>query len=178
MSQLIACLVLLGGPLGGGLPLAAQQAPAACTSPDHRAFDFWIGEWEVFDTTGTLAGVNVITSEENGCLLRERWRGSGGGTGQSMNFFRDGRWHQVWVAAGGSVLELSGTSGAGTMTLEGPGVLGSGERIESRITWTLLHDGSVRQVWAVSRDSGETWLPVFDGLYRRKQPADGQSHPR
>lgn len=29
---------------------SAESAPAAsCTSPEYRQFDFWIGDWDVFD---------------------------------------------------------------------------------------------------------------------------------
>jgi hypothetical protein len=36
------------------------------------------------------------------------------------------------------------------------------------ITWTPRADGTVRQVWRVSRDAGQTWTTNFDGTYVRK----------
>src|ERR1051326_7600902 len=82
-----------------------------CTAPEHRQFDFWVGEWEVTDSGGTTAiGANSVTREESGCLIHEHWRGGKGGTGQSFNFYdRQGRhWEQVWVASAGTVLHLTG----------------------------------------------------------------------
>ena len=38
----------------------------------------------------------------------------------------------------------------------------------NRITWTPSPDGSVRQHWETSTDSGETWTTAFDGIYRKK----------
>ena len=36
------------------------------------------------------------------------------------------------------------------------------------IVWVDIVDGTVRQVWDVSKDGGESWKTVFDGLYTRK----------
>ena len=43
--------------------VAAQTEPVKpCPTPAYRAFDFWLGEWEVRDAKGTLVGHNVITA--------------------------------------------------------------------------------------------------------------------
>ena len=53
------------------------------------------------------------------------------------------------------------------------GMVLAGERpmpdgpLPDRLTWIPLRAGSVRQQWDVSRDGGETWRRVFDGLYTR-----------
>jgi hypothetical protein len=41
----------------------------------------------------------------------------------------------------------------------------------NRITWTPNPDGTVRQRWDQSTDSGATWTTVFDGLYARPATA-------
>ena len=67
--------------------VAAQMEPVKpCPTPAYRAFDFWLGEWEVKTLSGQLAGYNTITQAEQGCLLTEQWRGVQGASGQSMNF--------------------------------------------------------------------------------------------
>ena len=44
-----------------------------------------------------------------------------------------------------------------------------------RITWTPEDDGTVRQVWEVSTDAGESWSVIFDGRYQRKSvPAESE----
>ena len=63
--------------------LAAQEtapaaAPKACAAPEHRQFDFWIGEWEVTTPNGAPAGRNRIESILDGCALRESWTGAKG----------------------------------------------------------------------------------------------------
>ena len=65
------------------LALAATSTPPAaparpkCDTPQHRAFDFWIGEWEVW-ANDQLAGTNRIEPMLEGCALAEHWRGASG----------------------------------------------------------------------------------------------------
>jgi hypothetical protein len=40
---------------------------------EYRAFDFWIGEWNVRSATGKVAGTNSIKREIGGCVLHERY---------------------------------------------------------------------------------------------------------
>ncbi len=156
----------------------AQQPPPApppaarptCASPDHRAFDFWVGEWDV-TVGGQPAGTNRITLEESGCIVQEHWVGRGGGTGQSFNFFdrRTGEWNQVWVDNAGNVLRLTGRFVAGRLVygsrIPGPG----GTTVEHRLVFSPNPDGTVRQLWETSTDGGVTWTVAFDGMYRRKR---------
>jgi hypothetical protein len=155
-------------------PAAAQNAPPApgCHSePLYRAFDFWIGSWEVFAPNGTRAGSNQIERAEGGCLLLERWTSSQGGTGTSMNYVdpTDGRWRQVWMDWGGNVILLAGGIEHGAMKLSGELIDQQGNRSGLRGTWTPLGDGSVRQLFEQSLDGGRTWSTWFDGYYRKAQ---------
>ncbi len=168
----IPCLVAVAL-LAVGAAVAGEPAPAApaapCSSAEHRQFDFWLGEWTVTTPDGKLAGHNRITSILGGCALREEWSGAGGGSGTSTNVYdaTRGVWHQTWVDAQGSLLVLEGGLRDGAMVLEGRTRGREGKTLENRVTWTPAADGSVRQVWDVSRDGGSTWKTVFDGLYRR-----------
>lgn len=148
---------------------AAQQPPAQdCSGPEHRAFDFWVGEWEV-TSSGRVAGTNSITLTQQGCILHEHWIGAGGGTGESFNFYdrTTGKWNQVWISNRGVVLRLSGIYAGGKMALEGQTKSSQGT-VQHRITFFRNSDGTVRQFWEQSRDGGKTWTVAFDGLYRRK----------
>ncbi len=148
-----------------------HAAPAACTDPVHRQFDFWLGRWEVFAPNGTKAGDNVIASIADGCALAESWSGRGGVTGRSLNIFdkADRKWHQTWVDSSGSLLQLSGALAGNAMVLgaTGPDPDTPGSTLTQRITWTPNADGSVRQHWEVSADGGKTWKTAFDGRYVR-----------
>jgi hypothetical protein len=149
---------------------AAASPPPACTTEDHRAFDFWIGVWDV-----TAAGkeqpaaVNSISREHGGCVMREDYSTKGGYTGMSMSFYdaAQKKWHQTWMGVDGSALFIEGgLNDQGKMMLSNRNTpyYAEGTPI-NRITWTPNADGSVRQHWQASQDGGKTWSTVFDGLY-------------
>jgi hypothetical protein len=152
--------------------LGAQSRPA-CTAPPYRQFDFWAGEWEVRRPDGALAGSNVIDTILGGCALRERWSGSRGGHGTSLNSWStiDRKWHQVWVDDSGTYLELAGGLEGDRMVLTGvlPSASDSSRLAQQRVTWSPLPGGKVRQLWEASDDGGRSWTTVFDGLYERKR---------
>jgi hypothetical protein len=149
--------------------LAEQTAkPAPCESPEHRQFDFWVGEWEVTTPDGKTAGRNSITRELKNCVIHEHWAGAGGMNGESFNMWDTvrKRWHQTWVNDNGNLLLLDGAFQNGSMQLTG--MSGPPERqMMNRITWTPNADGTLRQHWEASADGGKTWKTAFDGLYRR-----------
>ena len=138
----------------------------------ERAFDFWLGEWDVFAPDGRQVGTNRIESMVAGRVLQEHWEGRGGITGTSLNA-RDaatGRWHQTWIDSSGSLLLLDGMPHDRGMVLEGatPNEADPARTDRNRITWTPSDDGAeVRQLWEVSADDGATWTVAFDGRYRR-----------
>jgi uncharacterized protein (TIGR02246 family) len=157
--------------------LAAQPARCAsepappCTAAEHRQFDFWLGDWDVY-VGDELVGTNRIETILDGCALRESWVGSSGMRGTSLNAYsaRDGRWHQSWIDSNGLLLELSGRLEEGRMALAGrvPRPDGEGEALH-RIAWEPRADGTVRQHWQVSRDAGASWSDIFDGVYRPRR---------
>ena len=165
LRRVVIALLLLA-PVGR----AHAQAPA-CAASEHRQFDFWIGNWDVFTPNGKAAGTNLIEKVAGGCGLRENWRGAGGGTGTSLNFWspEDRKWHQTWVGTGGSFLFLSGGLVDGRMVLSGTTRDTSGAVQMERISWTPSPDSTVRQQWDQSRDDGKTWTTAFLGIYRRKK---------
>lgn len=157
----------------GATALAAQEAAAQeapCQGPEHRQFDFWIGDWEVRGASSDrLAGTNEISTILGGCVLLESYTTPTGYQGQSFNAYdpATGMWHQTWVDNTGLVLKIDGgLDDEGRMVLTGPGVDQQGNEILNRITWTPHEDGSVQQTWATSADDGATWNTVFDGIYR------------
>ncbi len=183
MDRLALVATLALGALSGGAVLTAQSpspsppiapaAPPPCTAPEYRQFDFWLGNWDVKDASGTIVGTNRITREYEGCVLQEHWeaRGPQKQIGSSFNTYipQSKTWHQTWVDSTGGFLLLDGALVSGKMVLLGemPARSGAG-RVRHRITWTPLPAGTVRQYWETSRDGGATWASNFDGLYVRK----------
>ncbi len=154
---------------------SAKKPSSACASDNHRAFDFWIGTWDVTAVgQDQPSAVNRISREHGGCVLREDYSTSGGYTGMSMSFYDSGRdiWHQTWMGGDGAALFIEGgLNKQGEMVLSNRNTpcYKDGMPI-NRITWTPHADGSVRQHWQASKDGGKTWTTVFDGLYVRQAP--------
>ncbi len=164
-----------GNSLASGLlAILAATAPqpgiaAPCDTPAHRAFDFWLGTWEVRTPDGKLAGVNRIDREYGGCVVHERYSTERGYSGESLNVYDASRtvWHQTWVDTSGTLLLLEGGVRGDAMVLEGQTTGKDGARTQHRITWTPNADGSVRQFWESTDASGQ-WTTAFDGRYTRK----------
>lgn len=153
-------------------PAAAQQQTPprpSCGAAEHRAFDFWIGEWTVTNPRGAVVGTSRIEAILDGCAIYESWTGGTGSNGHSFNIYdrASGRWHQTWVDNGGMLLQLEGGLEGTAMVLSGALPGANGVALQ-RITWTPNEDGTVRQHWESSDDEGETWGTLFDGLYRRR----------
>lgn len=155
---------------------AAVSAAAPCEGDAHRAFDFWLGHWEVRRADGQLAGHNRIQLLEQGCVLHERYQTPSGYTGQSFSLYdasRD-RWHQSWVDNQGGLLLLWGGLQAGQMVLEGDTQIATGSQ-RNRISWLPLPDGRVRQLWQVQQ--GDTWQTVFEGYYQKTPGSESTPQP-
>lgn len=173
-TAIAAAVVAAAGVLVLQLDAARAQTAAtatACQSVEHRQFDFWVGDWEVFVPSGKKAGENRIQVIADGCALLEEWSGGGGVTGKSLNIYDSGdhRWHQTWVDNSGTLLMLSGgfAERSMVMSMTGPSPTDPAKTMQQRITWTPAADGSVRQLWESSLDAGTTWTVLFDGRYVR-----------
>ncbi len=162
-------LILLCGTCFSLSALAQPTPSYSCDGP-HRAFDFWLGHWEVTDAAGEQRyGENRISSRDKGCLLLEEWTSSRGGTGSSINYFNpsDEQWHQHWVDSGNSIIHTAGAVVDGSMVMDGSiYYLGNGQTAAFRGTWTPLEDGRVRQFFEQQDEAGD-WQPWFEGFYRK-----------
>lgn len=152
--------------------LPAQTTPCPCCSDAFRAFDFWVGEWEVVDTSGTVVGENTVEKLENDCLLTEHWRGSSGSTGRSFSYYnyQDSTWNQTWMSNSGRPLVLRGKAVPGGLTMRSTTQTGrTGNQYFNKITWTANDDGTVTQKWDVVGADGTLLQVAFLGIYRRKE---------
>jgi hypothetical protein len=149
---------------------AATSTASSCSSAEHRQLDFWLGDWDVFDTkdnTKVVARVQV-QSILNGCVLLETYSDSDGYEGRSFSSFDSTRnvWHQSWVTNRGQLLIIEGHFRSGVMELSGMdrATAGAHDRVV-RATWQPVANG-VHEVAARSEDNGRSWQPWFDLTFR------------
>ena len=168
---LMCAAALLPATVTAQQPQQPQQPPN-CQSAPHRAFDFWIGAWDVFNPQGQMVGMNTIARDLNGCVLHESWQSLGSAhRGNSYNIYdrTTQRWHQTWVDNSGLLLLIDGGLEGRSMVLSGSTRTAQGQETLNRITWTPFTADSVRQFWETSADGGSTWSTAFDGRYVRRK---------
>lgn len=157
-------------------PPVPSPPPHNCTAPEHRQFDFWIGNWDV-RTTGRLEemrGGSLIESINFGCGIRETWSPFTSIQGASLSTYdkNDKAWHQTYIDALGSRIEFKGGIENGKMVLVGTwrGLGAESRDGLMRMSWDRLDEGWVRQVGEISYDQGKTWQPSFDFTYVPRRP--------
>ena len=144
--------------------------PPACTAPEHRQMDFWVGRWDVYPTgTQRLVAHSLIERLYGDCAIRENWMPLRGGGGGSLNSYRpdEHRWHQTWTDSQNSWTEFTGGMEGEAMVMTAPGRNPDVRPTLVRMTYTHAADGSVRQVGTQSDDNGATWQPRYDFTYVR-----------
>ena len=150
------------------LVLAQQQRPPQCTTADFHALDFWVGEWEVTDTTGRVIAESSIQRQAGGCAITEHWQPKGYPDGVSISWFDpvDQQWHQQWVGGGGEITRYTGGLIDSVMVMIGDAKQPSG--VFFRMTWTRLPDGRVEQQQQTGKTHSGPWTTGFVGRYRKK----------
>ena len=151
---------------------AATSSSTRCSAIEYRQFDFWIGDWDTFETED-LNGPSIarawISPIVDGCALHERYEQSDGLVGDSILSFDPVRrqWQQTWITNRGSNMVLWGELRDGALVLEGEVHLHDGATVLQRITWRTEGD-AVRETAVLSRDGGGSWEPAFDVLFRKR----------
>lgn len=153
----------------GGLARVTPGRP--CAGPMHRQFDFWLGEWNVFNPDEVQVGTNVVTSELDGCVVTESWMGAGGIPGRSINTFdaETGQWHQMWTSANfrQHLRMAGGIDERGRMVLEGRrDAVQQGITLINEFIWTVLGPDRVRQVGVLTVPE-DNFEGEFVGIYER-----------
>lgn len=139
----------------------------------QREFDFWIGEWDVFQNgTNQLVGHSLVQKVSGECALLENWEASsGGGTGKSLNYFDvlNNSWEQDWIGSmGGAQRYLNGVykDSAMRFTYE---AMNNGKKVTGNFIFYNLGPGKVRQYQDASEDGGRTVTVSYDFIYIRKK---------
>jgi ketosteroid isomerase-like protein len=151
--------------------LAAELPKSDCAAPEHHQFDFWLGDWDVFEADGVTKAAHVrVERALGGCALRELYEDGTGMKGESLSGYDASRkvWHQTWVTNRGQLLMIEGKMQGDAMVLSGTYRDANGKRAVARGTWKRVPDG-VRETAVTSADGGKTWKPWFDLLFRKRR---------
>lgn len=172
MKPLRLIVALASLTLCNGIPssLVAQVAatPPGCTAAEFRAFDYWVGEWTVSDTTGKHMAASTIARVSGDCAIAEHWRPINGPPGESLSWYepRDKQWHQQWVGGAGWIARFAGAPDNGEMVLtEIAHSAAASAAPLSRMRYVKRSGGVVRQLLWQSSDAGESWKLVFAADY-------------
>jgi hypothetical protein len=149
---------------------AAAVAPPPCAGPEFHQFDFWVGRWEVYAASAPdkKAATSVIEALYSGCAIRENWKpDTPAGGGSLSSYVADEKaWKQTWVDASGTRADFKGGWTGNAMVLTGVWPQPGHPTQMTRMTYTPLNGGAVRQYGETSDDQGKTWQPSFDFIYR------------
>jgi len=149
-----------------------NQRPCAYNA-ENRQFDFWLGEWSVTTTQGSVpAGDSKIELILEDCVVQENWKSLNSPySGKSYNIYNAAmkRWEQYWVDnVGGNIFFYGGVKD-GVMdyfTDEIPQP--SGPALKRHLQFIPMGPNKVRQFSRGSTDGGKTWNVEYDFTYTRK----------
>jgi tetratricopeptide (TPR) repeat protein len=146
---------------------AEERSHPCATGARYRAFDFWVGDWDVF-AADKQVGHNRIERILGGCALQENWTDLYGDTGRSLNYYdpASGKWKQNWVDENGGLVWYEGEVRDGEMLFHGENIAADGRKLLARVRLGPLTDGTVHHVIEHSKDGGKTWAVAFDAVYR------------
>lgn len=156
--------------------LAADKKKNPCMySAGARQFDFWIGQWDVFNPQGRKDGTSVIERFAGGCGILENWTSALGSGGKSINFYdpQASKWFQYWMGADGNPQRYAGVYRDGAIRYEGEPYTQNGKKIITRLTFFNIDANTVRQLSEQSDDDGKTWSVNYDYKYVRRNQATG-----
>lgn len=176
----LGCGVLLAlAALGAGVPareaVAAQPDIDPCDTPQSHQFDFWVGDWRVFDAkTAQMVAFDHVEKLAHGCIVQQNltlitdlyrrpnvaYRLFGIG----VNRFDGERWLELWADNQWGAIALSGKpEGGKAMVMT---TLIPSRNRDLRLVWETQADGSVRTLQYVAPAGSGKWELYGDLIYR------------
>lgn len=150
----------------GAAPGVAQAS--ACDGAAYHAYDFFVGDWDVYKADGTRFASDTVTKEMDGCAILERWsHNNDKGVGYSAYDAQQDRWVQDFFMNDGTVLTFVGHVVGDGILFEGIDMPKPGVSERNRVLFRRRSDG-FEEFWTTSVDGGRTWKTVFDAFFRRK----------
>lgn len=143
-----------------------------CHGTEFRQFDFWLGNWDVYNSAGKKVGENKVVLVQDSCAIQENWT-SGTQTGTSYSYYNTSNkmWSQVYIDNTGNILELKGKYKNGKMILKSKPVVNPKNKKSTQnvIIWFQDDSGFVHQKWDIVNSKDSVVAVVFDGIYKKKK---------
>jgi hypothetical protein len=141
-----------------------------CATPVYKQFDFWIGNWNVYNAKNNLIGKNKVVKMNNACAIQENWSSeTSPSKGTSYNYYNatDKSWNQIWIDNAGGSLVLKGFYKNNKMVLKSKLIRGKKGEYYNQITWFKNSDGSVTQLWELLDINNTSFNEIFRGTYKK-----------
>lgn len=139
--------------------------------PDAKKFDFWVGEWNVYNPQKNKVGESRIEKILNGAVILENWSGGSGFQGKSFNHYLMGSnmWIQYWVDQSSSRIYFEGNfDDVQNAMVFNEKIEAGSDKPNRRLTFFNVSTDSVRQFSQLSSDQGRNWSVEYDFIYVRK----------
>ena len=159
--------------------LAAPAMQKPCTSPEHRQFDFWVGDWDLHWTNADGSsgrGRNRIDKILDGAVIEEKFEETGdvGGTvlkGRSLTVFNKatGMWRQAWADNQGGFFALTGQVDGDRRILMTDVVRSAEKASAQRMVFHSISANALTWDWEGSVDGGSTWKRLWRIEYARRR---------
>ena len=161
--------------LSPGKSRPAESASAPCDTAQHHQFDFWVGDWQVFDAkTNQLVGFDQVEKHSHGCIvqqnltmLTELYRRPGVAyrlAGIGVNRFDGESWLEMWADNQWGAIVLKGQPEDGkAMVLK---TITPSRNRDLRLVWEKHPDGTVRALQYVAPAGSGKWELYGDLIYR------------
>jgi hypothetical protein len=161
MGQGIKCLLIAFFLVTG---IHAQEDAA-------RAFDFWVGEWDVkwyAQDSSVVKGSNRIEKILDGKVLQEHFEDPNVGfKGTSISVYNPQKqsWYQSWADNQGGYFHFKGIIDGGQriFTMTEPGRGGA----IYRMVFSDITPQSLTWTWEATQDEGKTWNTAWQIFYSR-----------
>lgn len=139
---------------------------------NNNKFDFWLGEWEVYQSNQKIAD-SKITKAKGGCAVHEDYVVlSGLYAGQSISYYdpTEKRWEQYWVGSAGDKSKYYETENyKEDMQFIWKRTNPNGSEFWTKMSYVAQDENTVIQTLVSSTDQGATWNASFSGTYKRKK---------
>jgi hypothetical protein len=158
-----------------GLALASLgSASRVHEIPPEKQLDFWVGHWNVEDTTPgakKAKGVNNIERLYGGKVIHENFK-MGSFEGQSWSVFNPQQkvWLQTWVDNSGGYIAMKSTTADGDLAIQTLPREAT-PLAASRMVFSDVKPGSFTWRWEATKDGGKTWTLNWRLQYTRSKPA-------